>query len=159
MIKNRRGKKAKFLKELEETPLVTRVCQKLGISRATFYRWCAEDADFAREVAVAVNKGRDRMNDFAESKLIENIQANDYRAIAYWLSHNKKLYRPPTIRVYADENSRQKADLEVLQGLFDELMNHVGLDAAMQLAGFDPEIFRAKVRKELEEQRNRSDEL
>lgn len=159
MIKNRRGKKAKLLKELEENPIIERACKKIGVSRATYYRWRDMDPDFAYEADLAIVRGRDRMNDFVESKLIENIQANDFRSIALWLTHNKKLYRPPTIRLYANENNRQRSDLEALQRLLDELIDHVGLDAAMQLGGFDPSVFRAKVRKELEEQRNRSDEL
>ena len=159
MARNKRSDKRKLLKELEENHLVTRACKKLNIPRATYYRWLEDDPTFKIKVEKAQDKGRDKVVDFTEAKLIENVSKGNQQAITYLLSHNAKRYRPPTIRVYAEENNRQKADLEALQGLLDELIDRIGLDAAMRLAGFEPDVFRAKVRKELEDQRNRTDEL
>lgn len=159
MIKNRRGKKAKFLKELEEYPLVELACRKVGISRATFYRWREQDYDFKVEVQQAEERSRSKVNDLAESKLLENVKNNDYRSIVYWLAHNNRRYRPPTVRLYADENNQQRTELETLKRLLNELVDHIGVDAALRIAGEDPEVFKAKIKKQLEDQRQQSDGL
>lgn len=155
MIKNPSGKKGRFLKLLEENPFITSACGKLGISRSTFYRWCDKDNVFAKNVEVAQQKGRDKLNDFAESKLLENIQTNMHQAIAFWLQHNSKLYRPYTARLYADENEQQRQEFLKMQHLLDELANNVGVEELLKLAGHDPETFKAKVQKELKDQHDR----
>jgi molybdenum-dependent DNA-binding transcriptional regulator ModE len=159
MIKNRNGKKAKLLRELEEHPLVERACKKAGISKATYYRWLNKDTLFRRDVEGAQEKGRAKFNDFAESKLLENVNANIHQAIVYWLRHNSKRYRPHAIRVYLEENTQQKEEISKLNSLLNELVQHIGVDEALRIAGQDPAVFRAKVRKELEDQRKRLDRL
>ncbi len=159
MIKNRRGKKNKLIRELEEYPLIERACKKMNISKATFYRWLDEDPEFKHDVEIAQDKGRAKLNDFAESKLLENIKANVHPAIVYWLRHNSKRYRPHAIRLYLEENTKQRKDIGRLQLILDELIDHVGIDEALRIAGHDPVKFRTKIKKELEELRKRSDEL
>lgn len=102
MIKNRRGKKAKFLAELEENPLVERACKKLSISRATFYRWKVEDAEFRVAVELAEERGREKITDFAESKLFENMQNNQFQSLKFWLQHNTTRYSPKPTPFYEE---------------------------------------------------------
>lgn len=71
--KNR--KKALLLREFEEMPMIQQACRKVGIARSTYYRWCEQDREFLHRAEYAQGKGRDRLNDIVESKLLENIQA------------------------------------------------------------------------------------
>jgi len=64
----------------------------VGIARSTFYRWCEDDLEFRISAEDAQFRGREKMNDFVESKLLENIGANSMQAIRFWLSHNTTRY-------------------------------------------------------------------
>lgn len=82
-----------FLEQLKKTPIVQIACEKLGISRASFYRWRAEDAAFAKAADGAVLEGRLLVNDLAESQLIGAVKDRNMQAIMYWLKHHHRDYR------------------------------------------------------------------
>ena len=84
--------KSNLLELLRDTPLVQPACQRAGVSRATYYRWRKEDADFKKESDEAINQGRLLINDLAESKLISQIRNENMTAIIYWLKNNHKNY-------------------------------------------------------------------
>lgn len=92
MRANTKKQRRQLLKELENNPLIERACKKIGIARSTFYRWCSADPAFKEAVEAAIAKGRDKMNDFAESKLLESISFGNLQGIRYWLDHNSKRY-------------------------------------------------------------------
>lgn len=81
-----------FLELLSKTPIVSAVCESLDISRQTVYRWCKEDPSFKMEFDLHLGKGRDNINDLAESKLIEKINEGEPWAIRFWLMNNKTNY-------------------------------------------------------------------
>lgn len=82
-----RVKKDLFIRELEKTPIVTHACTKVGVSSTTFYRWRAEDSEFAERIVEAQSKGNEQVNDFAVSMLIQLMKNGEMRAINMWLSH------------------------------------------------------------------------
>lgn len=86
-------KKKRIIKELSLVPIVQIACKRVGISRATYYRWRDEDPAFARECNDAIEKGVLSINDLAESKLIHRLNEGDMRAISFWLTNNKDNYR------------------------------------------------------------------
>lgn len=94
-----RGKRARILRELEENPLVERACKKVGIARSTYYRWCAAEPLYKQAANEAQEKGREKITDFAESKLMENMNNNHFPSLAYWLSHNTIRYRSIQARI------------------------------------------------------------
>jgi hypothetical protein len=81
------------IEQLNKTPIVQVVCEKIGIPRATFYRWKAKDEKFSEEVDKALYEGRHLINDFAESQLLNAIKNNNLTAIIYWLKNNHKNYK------------------------------------------------------------------
>lgn len=85
--------KGLFLEQLKKTPIVQIACEKLGVSRASFYRWKAEDAAFAKQTDEAVLEGRLLVNDLAESQLIGAVKDRNLQAIMYWLKHHHRDYR------------------------------------------------------------------
>ena len=85
--------KALLLEQLKKTPIVQIACEKLGIGRATFYRWKTEDKTFAKAVDDAVLEGCLLVNDLAESQLIGAVKDRNLTAIMYWLRHHHKDYR------------------------------------------------------------------
>lgn len=89
-----RTKKQKrlLLNELENNPIIERACKKVCIARSTFYRWCESDPEFKEKAETVIVQGRDKMNDFAESKLLEAINSGNMQGIRYWLDHNSKRY-------------------------------------------------------------------
>jgi hypothetical protein len=160
MAKNKRdSKKTRILERLEDNPLVTLACTKVGISRATYYRWRDEDPVFRGESTKAIEKGVSKINDFAESKLIENIRGNNQQAIAYWLRFNHRAYRPQALRLVIEENNQQRVELQRMQQMLEELINVLGEDKLIEAAVPDPKAFKKKLRKEVEEHRKRTDKL
>ena len=83
----RHDKKDAILQALEKSlGVVTTACQKVGIGRATFYRWCKEDKDFNAEVQAI----QDVALDFAESMLFEQIQDGSTAATIFYLKTKGK---------------------------------------------------------------------
>jgi hypothetical protein len=85
--------KAMILEQLRKTPIVESACQKVGVSRMTFYRYKKEDPDFEKKVEVAISEGRLLVNDFAELQLISAVKDRNLTAILYWLKSHHPSYR------------------------------------------------------------------
>jgi hypothetical protein len=82
-----------LLEQLKKTPIVQIACEKIGIGRATFYRWKADDPAFAKAVDDALLEGKLLVNDLAESQLIGAIKDRNLTAITYWLRHHHQDYK------------------------------------------------------------------
>ncbi len=79
--------KEKLLDSLKEcSGIVTFACEKVGLSRQTFYRWYREDAEF-KERADAINE---LQIDIAEASLLKKIQKGDTTAIIFYLKTKGK---------------------------------------------------------------------
>jgi hypothetical protein len=89
--------KEQMIEGAKTNHLVSYLCHKSGISRATFYRWVEEDKTFAREIENAQELGRCAMCDLAESKLLQLVKSpNENVAInasKYLLRNNHKNYK------------------------------------------------------------------
>lgn len=139
MKANTRTQKRSILNELGDNPLIERACKKIGIARSTFYRWCDADSEFKAKAEIAIEFGRGKLNDFAESKLMEAISTGNVQAIRYWLDHNSKRYALVS-----------KSELKRLR-FFESIVNDL-LDAAV--AKDDHAVLRyiTEMRKQAEEQ-------
>ena len=83
----RHDKKEALLKSLEKSlGVVTTACKQLDISRATYYRWLAEDENFKR----AAKDIQEVALDFVESKLFEQIQESSTAATIFYLKTKGK---------------------------------------------------------------------
>lgn len=103
-----------FLEQLKKTPIVQIACEKLGVSRASFYRWRSEDATFAKQADEATLEGHLLVNDLAESQLIGAVKDRNLQAIMYWLKHHHKDYRnrleiEGTLNTITELSEEQKA--------------------------------------------------
>lgn len=95
MKKHRKAKL--FLEEIRKTPIVSAVCNKLGISRQSVYRWLNEDKQFRILYKEALSQGTDNINDLAESKLIGAIDRSEPWSVKYWLESNSHKYLRPRL--------------------------------------------------------------
>lgn len=84
--------KQELLECLRKTPIVQIACQKLGIARATYYRWRAADENFAKNADKAIDDGSFLVNDMAESQLLSAIKDQNMTAIIFWLKHHHPNY-------------------------------------------------------------------
>ncbi len=87
------GKRQDTFKELlieqfKKTPIVQIACEKVGIGRATYYRWKKDDEEFSQTAEEALYEGKLLVNDMAESQLISEIKNKNMAAIIFWLKHN-----------------------------------------------------------------------
>lgn len=105
-----------FVSQLEKTPIIQVCCEKLAISRATFYRMKAEDKKFSDNADKALAEGRRLVNDIAESRLMTAIQNGNLSSIMYWLRFNHPLYGNKmeitgAINVSSELTPEQEADI------------------------------------------------
>lgn len=92
-MKKRDQTKTLLVEQLRKGPIVESACQKVGISRMTFYRWKSEDEKFSKEVDQAILDGQKLINDLAESQLISAVNDKNIPAITYWLKHHHPSYK------------------------------------------------------------------
>lgn len=91
-MKNTGVTKKLLLEQLRKSPIIEAACQKIGISRMTFYRWKEQSKTFAKEIDQALLDGRLLVNDLAESQLISAVKDKNISAIMHWLRHNHPTY-------------------------------------------------------------------
>lgn len=159
MTEKQSRRKAKLIKELSENPLITRACNRVGVARSTYYNWQKQDTIFRHKVKDAQAQGYAKLNDFVESKLLENIRDNNQSAISYYLRFNHPRYRPQTLKLVIAENGQRQQELDKMQLLLDELIQLKGVDALIDAAVADPESFKQELREDLRESYKRIDEI
>ena len=81
-----------IIEQLKKIPIVQIVCEKVGIGRATYYRWRKESNNFSTQTDEAIIAGRLLINDMAESQLIKAIKDENFSAITFWLKNHHKAY-------------------------------------------------------------------
>ena len=80
-------KKKKFIEALRESHgIITYACQKIGISRVTFYDWCKKDEEFKQLAEEVEESTIDRV----ESKLLQAINDDKLTAIIFYLKTKGK---------------------------------------------------------------------
>lgn len=81
-----------LLEHLRKMPIAQAVCDKVGVSRPTFYRWKREDPVFAKAAAEAAEEGRKFVSEMSEGQLLNLINDRNLGAIMFWLRHNDARY-------------------------------------------------------------------
>ena len=92
ITKRQQEMKELLITQLKKTPIIQVACEKIGLARSTYYRWCKDDQDFDFEANQALNRGKQLVNDMAESQLISAIRNQHMTAIIFWLKHHHKDY-------------------------------------------------------------------
>ncbi len=109
-IKDRQQKEKELvIAQLKKSPIVQVACEKVGVGRATYYRWRQEDEEFATHANEALLEGSTLINDVAESQLMSAIRDKNLTAIIFWLKHHHPLYATKV-----EVTARLKSDNEVL---------------------------------------------
>jgi len=91
-MKNIKQDKELLIEQLKKTPIIQIACEKLGVSRPTFYRWKTQDDEFAKKIDEAILEGNLLVNDLAETNLVNAVKDKNMTAIMYWLKHHHKTY-------------------------------------------------------------------
>ena len=87
-----KNEKQLLIEQLKKTPVVQVACEKIGIGRATFYRWKNDDEKFTAAVNEAISDGNGLVNDMAESQLMSAIKDKNLTAIIFWLRNHHPSY-------------------------------------------------------------------
>lgn len=122
--------KGLLIEQLKKTPIIQVACEKVGIGRATFYRWKNDDQEFATKADEALSEGTYLVNDVAESQLMSAIRDKNLTAIIFWLKHHH-----PSYATKVEVTARLKADNEILTPEQEALVIK-----ALKLAALLPEI-------------------
>ena len=84
--------KTAFLEQLTKIPIIQLACEKIGIARATVYRWKSEDKEFKKKMEDALREGETMINDMSEAQVISLIKDKNWHAISFWLRHHHPKY-------------------------------------------------------------------
>lgn len=98
-----------LIEQLKKTPIVQVACEKVGVGRATYYRWRKDNEYFAEQADISITEGSLLVNDMAESQLMAAIREKNLTAIIFWLKHHH-----PNYATKVEVTARLKADNEVL---------------------------------------------
>ncbi len=93
MSRNQDADKKRLLAQLEKTPILEAACKQIGLPRSTYYRWRKDDEEFADQCDETIELSVGRINDLAESQLINAIKDRNMSAITFWLKHHHGGYR------------------------------------------------------------------
>ena len=105
-MKNKKEKEL-LLEHLKKVPIIQIACEKVGISRATYYRWRKENKKFSNLADEAILEGSRLINDLAESQLMSAIRDKNMTAIIFWLKYHHPSY---TTRVEVMAHLKQSND-------------------------------------------------
>lgn len=125
-MKRVESQKTAILEQLRKSPIIQVACEKVGISRQTYYRYRDEDPVFAKEADNAIEGGVFLVNDLAESQLISAIKDRNITAIMGWLKHRHPSFKS---RIEISGELRQAR-----QNMTEE--EFALLCEALQMAGF-----------------------
>lgn len=81
-----------LLEQLKRTPIIQIACEKTGIGRSTYYRWCKENPEFKKQSEESITQGNLLINDLAESQLLSAIKDKNMTAIIFWLKNHHPDY-------------------------------------------------------------------
>jgi hypothetical protein len=101
--------KEKFLEELRSTGNVLFACKKVGIAKATIYRWRKKSKRFAKEFKDATEVGRSNIGDIAEHALLALVKEGDFPAVRFALNHNHENYKKSPERTVNINYSRSES--------------------------------------------------
>jgi hypothetical protein len=136
MRKSKRTVKA-LLSELEKTGIASNACSKLTIARSTYYRWYNDDIDFRMDADIAIEAGRANMVDFAESKLVQNMNEGSQRAVEFYLKHNDSRYQTyhgRELQEYKDTlEDRNRKDFKALNTIPEMLLEAIPVDTLIEI--------------------------
>ncbi|MFH1827571.1 MAG: hypothetical protein ABH812_04090 [bacterium] len=143
-IEKRQNKfKEQLLEQFKKTPIVQISCERVGIGRASYYRWRKEDSEFSIASDKSLHDGRLFINDMAESQLISEIKNRNMTAIIFWLKHNHPSFST-RVEIVSDKNKNYELSVE----------QRIILEKAIKLASFSPHITSKKTKNEDENKSN-----
>lgn len=117
MSRNQAKDKRRIIDQLRKMPIVEAACRNISLPRATYYRWRKEDSDFAQACDEAIEQSAGKINDMAESQLINAIKEQNMAAITFWLKHHHPVYES-RLRI----NGRIRHESEELTSEQEELV-------------------------------------
>lgn len=89
----------KITEELKKTPIIQVACQRTGIARATYYRWCKENPEFRKTADEAMAEGEALFNDLGEHQMLTLMKDKYWPAIRYWLDKRHPKFNKTKIHV------------------------------------------------------------
>lgn len=137
--------KHKLVQHLRDIPIATYACQRVGVPKATYYKWRKIDQIFREASDEAIITGKLTLNDVAKSQLVKLIKEGDYRSISFWLKHNDADFGSKLTLKIEDETRRyDPKDLEEMA----KAMHNAGLVGVTLAHKKMAEVFKRSMEKE-----------
>jgi hypothetical protein len=102
----------KIIHILSENPSIGYACKKVGIARATHYRWMKDNPDYKVQINRALREGRLQWVDNAEAVLMKQVQNGNMRAVTFFLTHNDPRYIPKRTLYVESLDAKERREYE-----------------------------------------------
>ncbi len=143
----------KLLAEIEKAPVIQVACDKVGISRNTFYRWIKEDSELMERMSEAMSLGTGLANDVAISNVLEGVKRKDPMYTKYWLSHKHPDFRRPFVHK-VDSDDLLTHFRSVMEGIRKREIAQEIADEATRIEGVRLEKAREEVQGFMDKWKN-----
>lgn len=118
--------KKMILEQLRKIPIVQIAAEKVGLPRATFYRWKIGDKEFAEAVEKAITEGEALITDMSEAQLIGLIREKNFPAIQLWLKTHHPKYSSK-VEITGNLNVKEEPLSDEQQELVQKALRLAGL--------------------------------
>lgn len=105
----------KIIHILSENPSIGYACKKVGIARATHYRWMKDNPDYKVHVTRALREGRLQWSENAEAVLMKQVQNGNMRAVTFFLTHNDPRYIPKRTLYVESLDEKERREYEEIR--------------------------------------------
>lgn len=102
----------KIIHILSENPSIGYACKKVGIARATHYRWMKDNSDYKVQITRALREGRLQWSENAEAVLMKQVQNGNMRAVTFFLTHNDPRYIPKRTLYVESLDAKERREYE-----------------------------------------------
>lgn len=137
--------KHELVKHLRDIPIASYACKRIGVPKATYYKWRKIDRVFCEASDEAIIAGRLSLNDVAKSQLVKLIKEGDFRSISFWLKNNDPDFGSKlTLKIEDTVRKYDPAELKLLE----TAMRNAGLVGVTLAHQKMAEAFKRSVEKE-----------
>ncbi len=121
VVKRIAEQKLQIIDVLLKMPVIQVAVKRVGISRATYYRWCEEDREFDRVATEAIREGSMVINELAQSKIIEQMSTGNMTAAIFWLKSRDPKFsdRRTIVNEFKVQSKHPEVTEEVKQKITD----------------------------------------
>ena len=108
IAERQKREKMVLLEQLRKMPVISVACERTGLGRTTFHRWCKEDPAFNDAVNEAMSEGDKVLDDVGKTQLVSLMKDKKWEAVKYYLEKHHPEFLSDKNRAVQEKRSELK---------------------------------------------------